>query len=157
MRFFQSVRPGVRLLFSLRLGGAVSLLNLPDKMVFLAGKRLNVIVCEFASALARGPCKLSPLAFDLIPIHVFSWAASVSAYLCRGTWTAVAIRKAFGVKLPRVADAVPWYGEMCMPKGRFCTWVSHRRPIVRTAAGPAALLARLVHRQKRTVPKREEH
>lgn len=70
LRFFQSARPLGGLLFSFRLSDSLSLLNLSDQMILLSGESLQVIVCEFASALPRGPGKLFPLAFDLIPIHV---------------------------------------------------------------------------------------
>src|SRR5258706_11261759 len=66
----QSVRPLVSLLFRFRLRDSVSLLNLSDQMILLASQSLNVIVREVAPALAGRSCKLFPLAFDLIPIHI---------------------------------------------------------------------------------------
>jgi hypothetical protein len=50
------VRPRVGLLFSLRPGDAVSLLKLSDQIILLPGESLNVVVCEFAPALAGRPC-----------------------------------------------------------------------------------------------------
>ena len=59
----------LRLLFGLLFCDPVSLLNLPDQMIFCAGESLDIIVRELPATLPCRSCKLFPLAFDLIPIH----------------------------------------------------------------------------------------
>src|ERR1700735_2246456 len=69
VRLLQGSGPLIGLLLGFRLGDAVSFLNPPDQLVFLAGDDFPVIVGELAPALLRRSAKLLPLAFDLIPIH----------------------------------------------------------------------------------------
>src|ERR1035441_9154897 len=66
-------RPVVDLLLGLFLRHSVSLLNAPDQLVFLAGDHAPVAIGQFPPALARGAGKLLPFAFDLVPIHIFSY------------------------------------------------------------------------------------
>src|ERR1019366_8146053 len=70
--FRQRARPFVGLLFGLRFGHTIPLLNSPDQLILLAGDGFPVVIGEFSPALAARAEELFPLAFDLVPIHTVS-------------------------------------------------------------------------------------
>jgi len=70
-RLPQGTRPLIGLSLSFRGRDSVSFLNPPDQLVLFSGDGLPVVVREFSPALLCRSDKLLPLAFDLIPIHLF--------------------------------------------------------------------------------------
>src|ERR1700723_659750 len=68
VRLLQSAGPLIGLLLGFRLGDAVSFLNPPDQLVFLAGDDFPVIVGELAPALLCPSPQLLPLPFHPIPL-----------------------------------------------------------------------------------------
>src|ERR1022692_1024685 len=66
-------RPFVGLLFGLRSGHSIPLLNSPDQLILLAGDSFPVIVGEFSPAVGGRAGEPLPLALDFVPIHVLSF------------------------------------------------------------------------------------
>src|ERR1035438_7841013 len=111
--FRQLTRPFVGLLFGLGFGHTIALLNSPDQLILLTGDGFPVVIGEFSPALAARAEELLPLAFDLVPIHVFSTADDtflLSHVCCRLNWARV---------LSDIQTLVP--DKNCISKGNFCT------------------------------------
>jgi hypothetical protein len=62
-------------LFGIRSYCSKPFLDSPDQLVLLAGERFPVIIGEFAPTLARRASEPLPPAFNLVPIHVYSFSS----------------------------------------------------------------------------------
>ena len=70
-RFMLALQPFIDLTLSFLLGHAVSLLQSAGKLIALTRDEVQVIVCELSPLLFSRSSELLPLAFELIPIHIF--------------------------------------------------------------------------------------
>src|ERR1035438_9137954 len=128
-------RPFVGLLFGLRSGHSIPLLNSPDQLILLAGDSFPVIVGEFSPAVAGRAGEPLPLAFDLVPIHVLSFTFRFSGVTHTGArLPPYEFEKFMRRRWREPAHPVSSRGEMCIPEGRFCTYGRYRAVYLRVAA-----------------------
>src|ERR1017187_6970317 len=150
-------RPFVGLLFGLRFGHSIPLLNSPDQLILLAGDSFPVIVGEFSPALAGRAGEPLPPAFDLVPIHVLSFTSRFPGVTQTGArLPPYEFEKFMRRRWREPAHPVSSRGEMCIPEGRLCTYGRYRA-VLSPRRGGLGGLARLVHRHKPRHFHKEEH